>query len=375
MKSSDIVKLENLSTKKDTYVIRWNMTYICNYCCDFCIQGDKKRHIERSRQERAQYREEICDNLITYIEKYINKKYSKLNIYLIGGEVTILNNFVSIIQRIVNCKFEGKLLVHITTNLSTSDDVLNKLVDIFSKKYDYPRILEMSASYYKKFVTEQGFMRKVAILYGNSRVNESKKYNKNWVIKFAKKYLLSDRLKKFRNMKVVKSDKLKQIANKIEPIHVNINYPLCNDEDYKDYVRFRKKYANNARIISFIIIRDYKESISKKLKKKLEKFDNFKKIKVTLKNGKVIYFSDNTKMGLKLENEQYFNPQGCICDAGTKTISINAMGVVSRCTCCDKKTIIGNMKDEVLVPVTDKIVCPSKRCVCSFYTQIERKGN
>ena len=83
----------------------------------------------------------------------------------------------------------------------------------------------------------------------------------------AKKFLKI--FKKILKKYPIKNDVVKNIANKIEPIHVNIDYPICTDEDYKEYIKFKNKYEDKARRINFIIIRNYKKSISENLKKKL----------------------------------------------------------------------------------------------------------
>ena len=55
MKSSDIIKIENLSNTKDVFVIRWRVTYLCNYNCDFCMQRDKENIIEKVKAILEEY--------------------------------------------------------------------------------------------------------------------------------------------------------------------------------------------------------------------------------------------------------------------------------------------------------------------------------
>lgn len=362
MNSEDIVRIENLSNKNDTFIIRWNITYLCNYNCDFCIQGNKKQHIEKSKGESIEIRNKICNNLITFIEEKINKKYKYLEIYLIGGEVTILKDFPEIIKKLVDCKFEGNIKFHLTTNLSANNELLYYLVDLFNRKYKYDRTLEISASYYKKFTNEENLINKVNILYKN-KTSSNNIFNAKKFLKIFKKIL-----KKYP----IKNDVVKNIANKIEPIHVNIDYPICTDEDYKEYIKFKNKYEDKARRINFIIIRNYKKSISENLKKKLNNENNNKRIKVTLSNKKIYYSSDANKISLHLDNNQQFNPKGYSCDAGTKSISIGTLGVVSRCPTCKEKTIIGNMQEKIPEIPIEKIICPSNSCNCSYYNIIEK---
>ncbi len=82
------------------------MTYICNYNCNFCIQGEKENHIRKSNGESVETRAKICDNLIKFIETKLDGKYKAINIYLIGGEVTILKDFYNIIKKLPNVNFK-----------------------------------------------------------------------------------------------------------------------------------------------------------------------------------------------------------------------------------------------------------------------------
>ncbi len=320
MKSKDIIKVENLKTK-DKFIIRWNVTLLCNYYCDFCIQGDKEKHLEKAKGESKEIREKICNNLIKFIETKINKKYKHLDIDLIGGEITILPDFIEIIQKIVKSKFEGEIKIHITTNLSADKEILKKLSNIFNKKYKYKRRLTISASYYKEFANEKEFIDKAKI------------------------------------------------------IGCHVNYPLCTDEDYLKYLEFKNKYKKQVKDINFIIIKKYKTEISQELKQKIVEESNIKKknnIKVTFNNNEIYYFVNNNKISLKLEDEEIFNSNGYLCDAGIHNITISNLGVVSRCVSCEKKTIIGDIRENIIDLPTEKLICPSNQCNCSSYRIIEK---
>lgn len=367
MKSEDIIKIENLSVLDDVFIIRWNMTYLCNYNCDFCIQGNKEKHIENSKEESQETREKIVNNLVKFIETKLNKKYKKIQIFLIGGEITILKDFLDVVTKLVECKFEGTIEIHITTNLSTKEEILNSLVELFNRKNPYPRILEISASFYKNFANEEEFAKKVKLLYGKNKI-------KNKTIgKLFNNRALVNKLKKILGKKLY--NKGKKIANKIEPIHVNINYPLCSDEDYKDYLEFVKKYNNIARKIGFIIIREYKTSISEKLKKKIDKkYYKSDMIRVTTKDNKQYSLSNTNKIGLLLDGEPHFKPKGYLCDAGMNNISIDNLGIVSRCSTCKNSTIIGDMKIDTIDLPDKEMICGANRCSCNYYRKIQKSG-
>ncbi len=365
MTSNDIIKVENLSNTKDTFTIRWNVTYLCNYSCAFCIQGNKNTHIIKSKGESEENRRFICNHLITFIETNLNKKYKEIQMYLIGGELTILPDFLEMLSKIVNCNFEGLIQIHITTNLSADESLLNSLVTLFNQKYANERVLEVSASYYKDYTTEEEFINKVKLLYGKNNLKNRTIgrlfNNRSLVFKFRK--LLGKKL----------FNKGKKIANKIQPIHVNIGYPLCIDEDYKDYIAFVKKYSYITRKINFIIIREYEKSISPKLKKKINKKyykSNF--IKVTIKDGSEYLLSSINQIRLLLDEENYFNPKNYLCDIGTNSISIDNLGIVSRCVSCKNDTILGDIKKETIVLPKTKFICKCNKCTCNYYTLIEK---
>ncbi len=362
MKSKDIIKIENLNRDGNNYIIRWNLTYLCNYSCDFCIQGDKKKHAEKSKKESIKIRTKICDNLIKFIESELNHKYDSINLYLIGGEVTILKDFINTIEKIVNCKFEGKITFVITTNLSCSLDTIKKLVSIFNKKYQYIRELYLSASYYKEFANEEEFISKIKILLSNHKVNRTG-------IKFIYRNL-KKMLRKFK-----KSKTLNKIKNKVERVNVNIGYPIANDDEYREYLKFKHKYKNITNNIHSIIIKRYKTAISDKLKKKIVKDEKQRKnIKVTFNNGEIYYCENNNKISLKLDGEESFNSKGYLCDIGMNNISINNIGNISRCPSSKKNTTIGNMVDGNFKLPTEKIICKTENCNCSYYHVIEKNN-
>ena len=346
MKSEDIIKIENLN-KKDSFTIRWQLTYLCNYYCDFCIQGNKNMHLEKSKGESLKIRKKICDNLIEFIETKLNKKYDKLNIYLIGGEVTILKDFLDILKKIVNCNFDGKIYIKITSNLSAKQQIYQDIYDVFKDKKN--RYLHISASYYKDYTSEEEFIAKVKIL----NKTENKKHFINQMKRFIKRHQEIDKEKRL------------EIAS--------IGYPICNDNDYEEYIKFKKKYKNISQDIHLIVIKDYKTMISDKLKEKIVKEEKQEKnIKVTFNNNEVFYCENNNKIALKLDKEESFKSCGYLCDVGMNNISISNLGIVSRCPSCKEKTIIGNMVEGNVDLPKDKIICPSLHCNCSYYEIIEK---
>lgn len=363
MKSEDIVKVENLN-RGNGFVIRWSLTYLCNYSCDFCIQGSKQEHIEKSKDESKETRKKICDNLIKFIETKLNKNYDYIDLYLIGGEITILEDFLEIIEKIINCKFDGLIIIKITTNLSTKKEVLENLMEIVENNKKSYREIHINASYYKEFANEEEFIDKIKLLIKNDKVSNA--ISLNTVFRRIKKLF-----KKYRRAKVVTKFK-----NKIRKMYVSIGYPLCEDSDYDQYLKFKNKLKKVTKNIHFIIIKGYKTSISEKLKKRIVKEEKQdKNIKVTFNNNEVFYCQNNNKISLKLENEQSFNSKGYICDVGLNNITISNKGDIARCVSCKEATKIGNILNWDFELPTDKIICPINKCNCSYFKVIEKGVN
>lgn len=365
MKSEDIIKIENSLRPKDIFSVRWNITYLCNYSCKFCIQGDRNKHALKSIGESEEIRKKVCDNLIKFIEAEINGKYKEVEIYLVGGEVTILPDFLEIMTKLAECKFKGSLKIHITTNLSANKELLNSLVKLFNYKYPYQRILEVSASYYKDYTTEDEFIDKVKLLYGKNNLK-----NKTIGRLFGNKNIVN-KIRKILGKKLFR--KGRKAINKIQPIYVNIGYPLCTDEDYDDYMKFVKKYGHVARRINFTIIREYEKSISTKLKKKIDKkYYKSNIITVTDKNGKKYFLSNTDEIAILLDEDKRFNPKNYMCNMGINSINISNLGIVSRCTSCRNDTIIGDMKEGKIDLPTTRFICTATKCTCNFYNLIEK---
>ena len=350
MKSGDIIKVENLKSDDDTYVIRWNITKLCNYYCDFCIQGSKKLHLEESKNESKELRKEICDKLIDFIENKIDKKYSHLKIDLIGGEVTILPDFYDILKRIVECKYSGKMEIKLKTNLSFDNNLVKKIKSLFRTNN---RKIIISATYYKKFTTEKNFIKKVKLFHRD----------KNYLFEYTSSYK--------KNIKKMIQDFL--ILIKLKNVQANtsttINYPLIQDKDYFDYLNFRKKYQKYADRILFLSIRDYKEEISNELKERIANVDNKKDIKVTLKDKQILYFPNTSRIEYLIDTK-HFDPYGYICDAGIHNICIDNKGKVTRCP-RDQGNSITKAKLDLL---DNTIICPYHDCHCFYYRTIKKRG-
>ena len=359
MKSTDIIKIENLNSQ-NKFIIRWQLTYLCNYYCDFCIQGNKQNHIEKSKGETIEKRAEICKNIIEFIENKLNKKYTTLNIFLIGGEVTILPDFLDIVKKLANSKFNGEIKIIITTNLSLEKNKLTELIKIFKTQYKFQRRLIVNTSFYKKFISEEDFIDKIMLLCKNKKTSKISIFDS-----FYKK--IKDTLKKHKYIFNI----LHRALKKKGKIEFSIGYPLCNDNDYIEYLNFKDKYKFLSKNISCIPIKNYKDSISEKTKKEIATDSSIKNIKITFKNNETYYCLNNNQIYLILD-EDFFNPAGYLCDIGINSISINNLGIASRCPSIKDLTIIGNFLENKIDIPNDKFICQANKCNCSYYGTIEK---
>lgn len=338
MKSKDILRVERMDRNERVFVIRWQMTHLCNYYCDFCIQGEQQRHIKRAQGESSQIRWKICANLIDFIEKELNDKADVLLLHLIGGEITILEEFLPILKRLMNVKFQGEMKVHITTNMSMSTEMCRKLAAVVINA-GKNRKLFVRCSYYKEFTDEDTFLSKIQAL------SERSIYQK-----FMIKYL-------HRN-----------------GVSFKIGYPLFTDQDYEEYRQFCKNNPQYASKIKPFVIRDYKTSVSQSVKGKLRTDEEEKKIKslkVTWKNGTVKYFTKTIDHCLLTDEEPYFRPKGFLCDIGRNFLTIDSLGNMSRCVEAVAETEFGNLCEEIPKYMTEMLRCPAERCTSNYYSLIE----
>ena len=104
MKNADVRIIENLYHSGKMFDVRWRVTTLCNYQCDFCIQGDYQEHLRQAAGESEQMRRDICGRIISLLESLDG--YDAVKVSLIGGELTILQDFPDILERLVSCRFQ-----------------------------------------------------------------------------------------------------------------------------------------------------------------------------------------------------------------------------------------------------------------------------
>lgn len=90
---------------------------------------------------------------------------------------------------------------------------------------------------------------------------------------------------------------------------------------------------------------------------------------MTTTNQEEFYFYNTADISLKIEGG--FNPKGLFCDIGVNSITINNLGVVSRCTSCAKQSIIGNIIENKIKVLENGFFCPNNTCSCNYYGVIK----
>lgn len=135
MKIKEIKELSN-----NELVIKWRITYDCNYQCSYCYQ---KTACNTDLGELDYL--EIARKINTLIQKSGKKK---VKLYLIGGEVTLLP-LEDILQELPKIE-----TLHITTNFSKNAEYFNNL-------RKYVKNLDVCFSFHSEYVSVNEFIEKL----------------------------------------------------------------------------------------------------------------------------------------------------------------------------------------------------------------------
>ena len=288
MKSSDIQTIENAVYDSGIFDIRWRMTTLCNYQCDFCIQGSREEHLRQAQGESSQLREQICRKLVELIENL--KPYRGVKVGLIGGEVTMLEDFPRILKAISCSRFRGEITFCLTTNFSAGSDYFRRLCDIIQGSA-HDRSLHISASFYPAYTSLEAFTKKLREIDAYIRENGYHRWPAS---------LLAGR----RNHR---------------KIFLNAGIPIICDSDYDVFLKMRTAFEGSNVGIAPIIIRNYRTEISDHIARELLENER-KKIRVTDGDGKESCFQNIQALGMALEDRESFCPAGYLCDAGIHNI-------------------------------------------------------
>ena len=341
--NEDIASIEYRGHDEGTFRIRYRVTALCNYSCAFCVQGSREEHIRAAREEGNRVRQEITDALVSFIETEL-RGYKAITIDLIGGEVTVLKQFPSIMEQLIDCDYPGNLTIHITTNLSLSKERLVEMCSLFDGKRN--RFLTLSASYYRDYTTVEEFVDKIEAM-AKGRVTRRR-------------------------------DKLGYVMGRLrwrvprlrEKLQISVGFPILDDESYAEYLDFKEKYLGILAGVDPIVIRGYPVDLSNEVKERLRSSGG-RRVKVAFKDGTIAFYRNIQQVALELDDVERFCPDGFVCDAGIDNISIDVDGEVYRCPVIprDEAMRLGNIHDG-FQRLREPRLCEANHCSCNVYRHI-----
>lgn len=361
MKNEEIVLIENLNSHQDILDIRWRVTSTCNYHCEFCIQGDNKMHAQLAKGESAELRAKICRSIRTLLQKA--EGYRAVNLSLIGGEVSILKDFPSLLEQLANADFSGDIRFHITTNLSMQASYYCGLYDIVhaagrsaSGRTIASRSLALAASFYSAYTDRSAFENKL-----------------RQVKRHLRKLLLEDCLTAgVRNWRHAAGAAAGVLSDR--SMGLSAGYPILTDKDYQAFETSRLSFEGSGIYLSPILIRQYHTDLSEDVAERLIAEEKEKKhLRVTDSKGSITYYDTIRSLGMDLEGTDRFDPRGCLCDAGMHSIWINAFGDVYRCPAIGSTMKMGSILEEKFSWLGAPAPCQADHCSCSQFTRIEKQ--
>jgi hypothetical protein len=356
MKNAQVKKIINLPRLfMNSIVIRWQVTSLCNYQCDFCIQGSRETHLQAAKEESLAKRQEITDNLVRYIETKVPAR-TAVELYLIGGEVTILKDFRDIVARFVNCGFKGHIIIYLTTNLSRDSSYYSSLSELFKDKRN--RTFNLHASYYVNYISPEAFRHKVTDL--SPYLSKERWQNRLLTIKLGAMF------------------RSQGLFVKRENVFMTIGVPILNDDSWHLLEDFRSFYHKSAVHANPIIIRDYETSISDNVLARLKSSGgSSKKLVVSFLNGGRKRYKNIQQLGIDLDDtDGRFYPAGYICDAGQRCFSVSSNGSVWRCpvlsdsSLASKGHLLGDINGIDSELLSSPAVCGAGHCSCNYFTII-----
>lgn len=328
MKNADVRIIENLYHSGKMFDVRWRVTTLCNYQCDFCIQGDYQEHLRQAAGESEQMRRDICGRIISLLESLDG--YDTVKVSLIGGELTILQDFPDILERLVSCRFPGSIRFDLTTNFSPDSAYFCRLCDIIrNRPASSARSLAILTSFYPAYVTGTAFVRKLREVYTYAAARAG------------------------------------------NAVSFSVGVPLLDDADYEGLVQMREDLADTGIRVSPIYIRNYETHVSAETVRKMYVPEK-KSVRVTDRSGQVSMYKDIQALGAALEDRDSFCPAGYVCDAGIHNLWIDAFGHVKRCPALGSTMSMGSILDGSFSLLDAPQVCTSDHCSCSQYGRIEK---
>ncbi|MBR5175511.1 MAG: radical SAM protein [Bacteroidales bacterium] len=353
MRANHVKRIVNLSRSfLGSLVIRWKVTALCNYQCDFCIQGSREKHVQAFRSESPDKRGAVAESIVRFIESKVSSR-RVVELYLIGGEVTFLRDFPEILRRFVDCRFNGHIIIYVTTNFSKGHEYLSSLMDLFKGKRN--RTFKILASYYRDYTSPEEFLGKVSKLIPSLSPTS-----------------LNIRL---MAIKAASMSGCRWLTSKNNAF-LSIGIPMIDDDSWCFYKEMGSSFRRSRVRVNPIVLRNFDTRLSQSVLEDLKGSKACgKMLRVYYSDGSRTGFANIAQLGESLEDSDgKFHPRGFYCDAGQNSFSVSPDGEVWRCPVLSPPGSfkMGEITDNGFSPLSSPTLCQAGYCSCNYFTNIRK---
>ena len=304
---------------KNVLTVNWNLGTFCNYDCSYCWP---EVHSKKYDFKSLGVYQLAIDNLV---ETAVNSGFKKIDLTILGGELTAYKNFVEFIKYIDEIK-EIEFKINLVTNLSPSIKYWNNFIENIKNIK-----LNLTASYHIEFAELNSFLEKIYFIESKGIIP-------------AISVVMSPLL----------FDKLVPIAKEIKSKYKNsvFSFQYNNQSDSNDISYNQELLLYTQEMID--IINELNENDTQKL--------------FTVKTKEKKYFLQN---GNILVGMNFINYSGWDCDAGFNSIVVDRKLNVIRCHSGIDKPI-GNLKSNFELKIKK---CITSACICTADLKIKKTRN
>lgn len=151
---SELETLKDLMGKVQS-VIKWRLTDVCNYDCEYCLRRIFVKDANLSNSVRLKNDLESCEKVIPEVSRIINELPGKVKLDLIGGEISLFNLHDFFIKLISGCNKDKLTRISMTTNMFRPADYYNDLINLCAS---YNVDLSVTCSFHDQIVSLSDFM-------------------------------------------------------------------------------------------------------------------------------------------------------------------------------------------------------------------------
>lgn len=117
------IEFKKKVVEQNKKIIQFEMTYACNYNCEYCLQEDYRRSLKKSNNLNAS--DEVVGGFINFIKNYKNK----CKVMLLGGEIFMHKRIFDVAEAILSTGHD----VDIITNFSFPNEVYERILSYRKK--------------------------------------------------------------------------------------------------------------------------------------------------------------------------------------------------------------------------------------------------